>query len=123
MPDNEKSSATPTYADIRRVLERALIFEYAPVDNHWGCFIATSFIKEILDLINRQQAEIERLQKKVEELSEVLSDTIRIRYAEAKAEAVQEFAERLKFKFNNITYSQPCEYIIDNLVKEMEGEG
>lgn len=32
----------------------------------------------VLDLINRQKAEIERLNKKVEELSDVLSDTIKI---------------------------------------------
>lgn len=50
----------------------------------------------LFDLINRQKAEIERLNKKVEELSDVLSDTIKIRYAEAKSEAYKEFAERLK---------------------------
>lgn len=50
----------------------------------------------VLDLINRQKAEIERLNKKVEELSDVLSDTIKIRYAEAKAEAYKDFAEHLK---------------------------
>ena len=49
-----------------------------------------------LDLINRQKSEIERLNEKVEELSNVLSDTIRIRYAEAKAEVCKEFAEKLK---------------------------
>lgn len=51
---------------------------------------------ECLDLINRQKAEIERLNKKVEELADVLSGTIRIRYAEAKAEAYKEFAEKIK---------------------------
>lgn len=50
----------------------------------------------VLDLINRQKAEIERLNKKVEELSNVLSDTIKIQYAEAKAEAYKDFAEHLK---------------------------
>jgi len=48
-----------------------------------------------LDLINRQKAEIEMLNKKVEELSDVLSGTIRIRYAKAKAEAYKEFTEKL----------------------------
>ena len=51
--------------------------------------------KYAINLINRQKAEIEALQKKVEELSEVLSDTIRIRYAECKAEAIKEFADNL----------------------------
>ena len=49
-----------------------------------------------LDLINRQQAEIERLESKVEELSEVLSNSIRIRYSEAKSEAIEEFWSRLQ---------------------------
>lgn len=81
-----------------------------------------------LDLINRQQAEVERLQKKVEELSEVLSDTIRIRYSEAKSEAIKEFAERLKEKQKqiNITYNLDYDVVfvseIDNLVKEMVGD-
>jgi hypothetical protein len=52
-------------------------------------------LKYALDLINRQKADIERLNKKVEELSEVLSDTIRIRYAECRAVAIKDFAERL----------------------------
>ena len=39
-----------------------------------------NLLKDTIYLINRQQAEIERLKKKVEELSDVLSDSIRIRY-------------------------------------------
>ena len=35
-------------------------------------------------------SEVEKLEKKVEELSEILSDTIRIRYAEAKREVAEE---------------------------------
>lgn len=52
-----------------------------------------------LDLINRQKAELadnERLNKKVDKLSEVLSDTIKIRYKKAEAEAYKEFAERIR---------------------------
>ena len=68
----------------------------------------TGLIKATIDLINRQKAEIERLNKKVEELSEVLSDTIRIRYAECRAEAIKEFAERLK----DYLRQQPQWYVI-----------
>ena len=86
-----------------------------------------------LDLINRQKAVIEKLTKKVEELSEVLSDTIRIRYAEAKSEAYKEFAKRLKNKIKTECnpYGKPTfDYdtsisimrYIDNLVKEMIGD-
>lgn len=77
-----------------------------------------------LDLINRQKSEIERLNKKVEELSDVLSDTIRIRYAEAKTEAYKEFAEKLKE--NAMTKFDWNDYIdieeVDNILKEMMGD-
>lgn len=79
----------------------------------------------VLDLINRQKAEIERLNKKVEELSDVLSDTIKIRYAEAKAEAYKEFAEHLKEEWFNNYYDSPnvdFYEFVDNLLKEMLGE-
>ena len=52
-------------------------------------------INRLMKENNRQKAKIKRLQNKVEELSEVLSDTIRIRYAEAKAEARKEVIEKL----------------------------
>ena len=91
-------------------------------------------LKACNEKIKEQQAEIERLTSenerlygKVEELSLVLSDTIKIRYKEAKSEAVKEFAERLKallpndgmspegrFKFGRIKSLD-----IDNLLKEM----
>lgn len=85
-----------------------------------------------LDLINRQKTEIERLNKKVEELSEVLSDSIRIRYAEAKSEAIKEFTERLEEKISDCHIISDGEYCgfdcddihecINNILKEMVGE-
>lgn len=84
-------------------------------------------------LIDYQKAEIERLQKKVDELAEVLSDAIKIRYKEAKSEAIKEFAERLKQTITNEinTYynsngggyylAEDTIEDIDNLVKEMAG--
>ena len=98
----------------------------------WECI--TNTLNSVVDLINRQKAEIERLQNKVEELAEVLSNSVRIRYAEVKAEAIKEFAERLKdyqdiegydaFLDKDI-YSSHIKIEIDelyNLVKEMVGE-
>ena len=72
---------------------------------------------EILDLINRLQAENERLRAN-EEMAEGYADALEER---AKAEARKEFAERLK---------ENCKVIgaplitnrIDNLLKEMESE-
>ena len=85
-----------------------------------------------LDLIIYQKTEIERLNKKVEELSEVLSDTIRIRYAEAKSEAIKEFTEKLKEKISDCYIVNDGEYCsfdcgdvhecINNILKEMVGE-
>ena len=80
-------------------------------------------VKEIIAILNYQQAEIERLSKKNEELAEILSDTIRIRYAECKAEAIKEFAERLKEDFKKSTLWGLISFDrIDNIVKEMVGD-
>ena len=89
--------------------------------------------KSALDLITRQQAEIERLKKKVEELSEVLSDSIRIRYKEVQSEAYQECLAKVKnyIKTHCNPYGKPdFDYntsikilnFIDNLKKELVGE-
>ena len=81
-------------------------------------------MKEALDLIIRQQAEIERL-KGWERLLKAESHAPIIK--KAKAEAYKEFAERLKANdfFANFTYKGEARLIIDNLVEEMEkgGEG
>ena len=81
-------------------------------------------------LIDRQKAEIERLHfllkdnwARIEELDK-LNET-------AKSEAIKEFAERLKAKFNHsgkstkygeFTWDDVTSYEIDNLVKEMTGD-
>ena len=66
---------------------------------------------EIIDLINRQQAEIERLEKHTE------------MYHEVRAEAIKEFAEKLKKRFYLIAGRCVVNvYQIDNLVKEIVGE-
>ena len=69
--------------------------------------------KNALDLINRQKAEIERLQD------------VNIRLT--KAEAIKEFAERLEPKLANNTDISAVGYqsiveVVDNLVKEMVGD-
>jgi hypothetical protein len=48
-----------------------------------------------LSFINRQKAEINKLNKKIEEFSEVLLDSIKIKAKEIKAEAIKEFAEAI----------------------------
>ena len=95
-------------------------------------------IKDALDLINRQKAEIERLTnaykqcawerdtfldernsqiERIRELTRVVYDK---EISEAKAEAIKEFAERLKEQFSENKYILPSVNIsVDNLVKEM----
>ena len=88
-----------------------------------GCVLS-----EAIDLINRQKAEIEDLKDKNEHLVVFL--------AEAKPEAIKEFAERLNIELS--LYKRECRKFLDNagafaidkarqkvdkLVKEMLGEG
>lgn len=83
-----------------------------------------STISNTIDLINRQKAKIEECTKGLAEVLKGIQETnaLYVRYiARAKAEAVKEFAERLKAyqRYPNGTiYTEH----IDNLVKEMVGD-
>ena len=108
-----------------------------------SCF--TELSKDALDLINRQQAENQNLKGHLEQLKlrydnaqaeierleskkEVLIDNYQNlidRYIEAKAEAIKEFAERLKEHlkgYGGLYCVTTMNAHIDNLVKEMVGE-
>lgn len=107
-------------------------------------------IKNTIDLINRQKAEIERLQQKNSELEsdlilktydyehllmkckelqaisssrkDRLMQTV-VKLQTAKSEARKEFAERLKEEVAHIpAWGRVAEKKIDNLLKEMESE-
>ena len=85
-----------------------------------------------IDLINRQKAEIERL---TDTLNATIAgqETLQRYIQTAKAEAIKEFAERLKknvfladvsFGYGKECYTEAVAVIeIDNLVKEMVGDG
>ena len=100
----------------------------------WGtCNCSQITANAALDLTNHLQAENERLKKKVEELSEVLSDSIRIRYKEVQSEAYKECLAKVKnyIKTHCNPYGKPdFDYdtsikilnFIDKLAKEMVGE-
>ena len=94
-------------------------------------FICNLQRRDIISLINRQKAEIESLQQKYE-LSEAEREANVKGFTEnletVRAEAIKEFAERLKSTMFNEDFllCEPCDManIIDNLVKEMtEDEG
>ena len=83
---------------------------------------------DILDYINRQKAEIERLCSVVDKTDAAYFQKVD-EVDRAKSEAIKEFAERLKNKLTSCskTIDGKCEYLIcdfeiDNLVKEMVGD-
>ena len=81
-----------------------------------------AFEKLLLDLLNRQQADNERLKKLLEEADVNYNKCAKRFYKEG----VKEFAERLKEKakphyFDNYAFAVPVAFI-DNLVKEMVGD-
>ena len=86
-----------------------------------------------LDLINRQKAEIERYERENNSKFnkwKILDERTKERYADlyetakgvVKAEAIKEFAERLKEDFTSNRYIVSFKRI-DNLVKEMTEKG
>ena len=90
---------------------------------------AVTVKRRAISLINRQKAEIERLEELLEgwkteaykvadEKDELYCNAVE-RVKAAKAEAIKEFAERLKEEMSFGRYIQPDQ--IDNLVKEMVG--
>lgn len=77
----------------------------------------------VLDLINRQKAEIEKLKVKVQQFSNII-ESQRIK-REAKAEAYKEFAEIVKDKWFDNRYDSPnvdFDDFIDDVLKELVGD-
>ena len=75
-------------------------------------------IEDVIDLINRKQAEIERLQK----VNDSFTDIGKL-YSEIKVEAIKEFAKRLKSSIyiNTDLFVYQCEEVesvIDDIVKK-----
>ena len=96
-------------------------------------FINEASILDILDLINRLQAENERLKRAIKSSKETkqrlraeiyvkkkLLDIAEERFKKIKTEAYKEFAERLKEKNRSVSILRQGD--IDNLLKEMVGE-
>lgn len=83
-------------------------------------------LRDTLDLINRQQAEIESLKNECFCLAnerDAMADCLNEAVEEAKSEAYKEFAERLKRKAKKPygNFYEPTVFVedIDNLLKEM----
>ena len=80
-------------------------------------------LKETDNLINRQKAEIERLTAERDAMHQdvIAAEEYAWQCKTAKAEAIKEFAERLKSRLITVTYIN-FDDIINNLLKEMERE-
>ena len=123
---------------IMQALESA-IHRFKDANHHVSCIVDINILKKAINLINRQKAEIERLQDFNENLqtgNTALSNEI----LEIKSEAIKEFAERLKEgiqenhyytstedmgnrkRYVHITNIKDFSQYIDNLVKEMTEE-
>ena len=104
---------------------------YVKCTNPRGCY--RELLNDVLDLINRQKEEIERLEKNLETETNHITrlenqiERLLQRLKTAKAEAYKEFAERLmkKFDIKGFTWFEIEEKLfieeVNNLLKEMEG--
>ena len=149
MPDKKL-----TDSEIVKAMECKIKFKCpeCPYFHSFPCDKCNTMLKDTLDLINRIQAENERLKEENNQLhkafvnAECNYDDMRLKYidkkvdvdrllisnAEIKAEAYKEFAEELKKKifFVNIHNCEKAEIKcidlkpehIDNLLKELVGE-
>ncbi len=96
---------------------------HAGMEHHIACKQA------VLDLINRQKAEIEKLSADIKTFENVIKRCFLQAaggdidpFAEIKAEAYKEFAERLKAEVVTGVHHLGVFVDIDNLVEEMVGE-
>lgn len=98
-------------------------FNRTDEEDEWACFAEIG--KDLVDLINRQKAEIEEKSNKLRDVLPIV--------AELKAETITEFAERLKaelvvsqfecdgFLYDVYDVEETCDKI-DQIAKEMKGE-
>ena len=115
----------------------SIIRRYKDAAHHVSCIVNINILKEALDTIKKQKAEIERLKGSV--IIDNIMETQRIK-REAKSEAIKEFAEKFEYFILNedVEIVKPkCKYYgsyinganqfrhqikngIKKLVKEME---
>lgn len=136
-----------TDAEIIKALECCInnngICEDCPLLNKRNSSIecTVELIRDALDLINRQRAEIEELasqnakvrkivtikfdEDKLKEITQKALDRIEIEIKQAKSEAIREFAEKAAIRLDANYSPDYCRWIDDTLyelVKEMVGE-
>lgn len=101
-----------TDKEVVKALEKALTDVDAPMGEHWGCgFLTTQNIKDTLDLINRQNAEIERLRNTVKTDFLTVTEKLKLSQSEIgdiRTEAIKEFVERLRDRRRLVEISRGC---------------
>ena len=88
------------------------------------CHQGNPMITDSLNLITRQQLEIEKLNKEIQITKDAYT-MLQTKIEIINSKAVEEFAERLKDSFFDNGYESPdvdFDYFVDNLVKEMVGD-
>ena len=112
MTDNEIIKALSICSN-----ENGICSECPYSDDYTNC--NTRIAKDALDLINRQQSEIERLNK-VYQANQQLINALNKSYFLAKSEAYKEFAKLLRRQSFDRLYVSVDE--INNLLKEIVGD-
>ena len=109
-----------TDEEVIKALEKALTDVDAPIGEHWGCgFLTTQNIKDTLDLINRKNAEIGKLNRECNK-QQLKRQMYRSTVDEIKAEAIKEFAEEFEKRcLASGIYPVLTKNILKNLVKEL----
>ena len=105
-----------TDKEIIKTLTKAVFIGDSPIGKAFGTIIDKQTVKETIDFINRQKAEIERLETVLSEKLFCITqlkgenfaltnerDAYKNLLKNAKTEAVKEFAERLNAKAQNAT--------------------
>lgn len=127
-----------TDEEVIKAWEKVLATGDAPFGEHWLCSITTGLAKETFDMLNRQKAEIERLEKENKYFKCVRFIAARgrkksiisyfINYNTGFEDGAKELAERLKSQYvdfdNNVGAIDKMSLYkdIDNLVKELVGD-
>ena len=122
---------------VMRALEICAEYANKPCPSHcpYGGFKCLDLTKDALDLLREKDAEIERLNVNMnaygltaknlaQEFEDYRAD-VQMEIADARAEAITEFAERIKKFYSNLngkTASGSVEYHIEQVAKEMRGE-
>ena len=122
--------------DIIKALECCISSENCDICPKYSTTCIDDLMKQALDLINHQKAEIERLTVPKELIDDdycgVVCEFAEELIEKAKAEAVKEFAEKVKGFMDDVPMCSEEDFIyvdyfelqdkIDNLVKEVAGD-